>query len=369
MRQIGVLTLAFVMIAGARAADQVPTPGLEKMPFPTTEWRERAASDPLRVKIEGLTASAFEGARPAALAHTKAVLVVVHGRIVAERYADGITRETRMQSWSMAKSLLHAVLGLAVADGTLDPDAPAPVPEWRGPNDPRRAITMRQLMQMTSGLAFREDYGDTNAEVMQMLFGAGRGDVGKAAASARYLDTPGVHWSYSSGSANILSRILRDALGSREAYRAVLHERLFKPLGMRSAVAEFDAAGTWIASSYLHATARDFAKFGELYLRQGFWDGRQLIPSEWAKSACEPTKASRGHYGMLFWLNARDGDTGPRAVSDSLPGDMCFARGFGGQLIAISPSHDTVIVILNAAYTNETTPILHLMADVFDATN
>jgi CubicO group peptidase (beta-lactamase class C family) len=223
-----------------------------------------------------------------------------------------------------------------------------------------------QLGQMTDGLAFREDYGDTNADVMQMLFGEGRGDVGAAAARAQLAHKPGTHWSYSGGSANILSRVLRDALGGRESYRTFLQERLFKPLGMTSAVAEFDDAGTWIASSYIHATARDYAKFGLLYLDRGRWEMRQLVPRTWAEAASRPSTASKGLYGTLFWLNAAN-EKGKRAVSDKLPADMFFARGFGGQLIAIAPSHDAVIVMLNASYGDENGAIIDLFADVLSA--
>jgi len=368
MREFAVLAFGMLLVATARGADMVPLPqGQEPVPFPTGEWSERDQSDPLRRKIEAIAARAFKGERPAALAKTKALLVVVHGRIAAERYAEGITRETRMQSWSMAKSFLHAALGLAIADGKLNPDAPAPVPEWQGADDPRRAITIRQLAQMTDGLAFRENYGDANADAMQMLFGAGRGDVGKSAAQTPLEAPPGTHWSYSSGSANILSRILRDALGGREAYRAFLKQRLLEPIGMRSAVPEFDASGSWIGSSYIHATARDFARFGLLYLRDGFWDGRQLLPSEWVKTAYQSSEPAKGRYGTLFWLNGRNPDTGKRAISDKLPEDMFFARGFGGQLIAIAPSQGAVIVMLNVFYSDENGPIVDVIADILEA--
>lgn len=200
-----------------------------------------------------------------------------------------------------------------------------------------------------------------------MLFGQGRGDVGHTAAMAPPTDRPGAHWSYSSGSANILSRALRDAAGGRDAYRAFLHDRLFAPLGIKSAVPEFDAAGTWIASSYVHATARDFARFGLLYLRGGIWEGRQIIPADWVAAARTPTTPSNGRYGALFWLNAIDRASGKPAVTDLVPTDTFFARGFGGQLIAIIPSRDAVVVMSNAAYTEDTAPIPRLLGDILKA--
>ncbi|MDZ4867514.1 MAG: serine hydrolase [Alphaproteobacteria bacterium] len=365
MKEFAAFVLVCLFAFSAQAADAVPLPaGQDKTPYPTDGWAEYAAGDPLRVAVEGLIARAFEGARPVSLARTRAMVVIVHGRLVAERYSEGLSADSRLQSWSVAKSLLHAALGVAIADGKLNPDAPAPVPEWQGANDPRRAITLRQLAQMTDGLSFSENYGDTGSEVMQMLFGAGRGDVGAAAARAPAAHAPGSEWSYSSGSANILSRVLRDALGGREAYAAFVRERLFKPLGMTSAVAEFDASGTWIASSYVHATARDYAKFGLLYLNRGLWEMRQLVPRDWAGGASQTTAASKGRYGALFWLNGRDAATGKLALSDKLPEGLYFARGFGGQLVAVVPSHDAVIVMMNASYGDDSQPIIDLMVDV-----
>lgn len=368
MREFAAALLACFIAASVQAAELVPLPaGQDKTPFPTEGWMIRDAADPLRVAIERIMARAFEGERPEALAQTRAMVVIVHGQLTAERYSRGITADTRLQSWSMAKSVLHAALGIAIADGKLDPDAPAPVREWQSAGDRRRAVTLRQLAEMTDGLAFREHYGDTSSEVMQMLFGAGRGDVGGAAAKTKLGHAPGSVWNYSSGSANILSRILRDALGGREAYAAFLRERLFAPLGMTSAVAEFDTSGTWIGSSYVHASARDFAKFGLLYLNHGLWEMRQLLPRDWVLGASRPSGASHGAYGTLFWLNAKDPASGRAALSDKLPPDLFFARGFGGQLIIVLPSHDAVIVMLNASYGDDTSPIIDLVADILAA--
>lgn len=356
-------------VPSVQGADELmPFPAQQAdVPYPTHEWPEIRSDDPNRATIGAILERAFTGQRPAAFARTKAVLVVSLGRIVAERYADGITKDTRLQSWSMSKSFLHAALGLAIADGKLDPAAPAPVPEWHEAIDQRHAITLRQLAQMTDGLDFREQYDDPTSDAMQMLFGGGRGDVGKAAARSRFAHAPGTVWSYSSGSANILARILRDKIGAHEAYRSFLQTRLFAPLGIASAVAEFDASGTWIGSSYVHATARDFARLGLLYLRGGVWDGKQLVPRDWLEVGRNATLASKGRYGALFWLNARDPDTGAPAFSADLPDDMFMARGFGGQLIAIIPSRDAIIVILNADYTNENKPVAALMADILKA--
>ena len=355
-------------LAVVQAQDLTPYPAQKPdVPYPTSVWPEVGAGEPLRTAVDAVLARAFEGKRPQALARTKALLVVSAGRLVAERYDNGITNETRLQSWSMSKSFLHAALGLMIDDGKVDPTAPAAVPEWQGVGDPRHAITPRQLAQMASGLEFRERYDDPTSEAMQMLFGAGRADVGRAAARSPAAHPPGTVWSYSSGSANILARILHANLGSREATRAFLQKRLFDPLGIKSAVPEYDASGTWIASSYVHATARDFARLGLLYLRGGVWEGKQIIPRDWVDVARTPTLASKGRYGALFWLNARDPDSGAPALSPDLPDDLFMARGFGGQLIVIVPSRDAIIVMLSADYSDDNDPIVALVADVLKA--
>ena len=212
------------------------------------------------------------------------------GRVVAERYQGAlehfdrpptpVTAETPLLSWSMAKSMLHAVVGLLVGDGRLDLDAPAAVPEWADPGDPRHAITLRQLLAMRDGLDFVEDYVDDRvSDVMQMLFGDGQADMAHFAADRPLAAPPGTRFNYSSGTSNIISGVVARTVGPGERYARFLHGRLFGPLGMTSADPEFDEAGTWVASSYLRATARDYARFGLLYLRDGMWDGVRLLPA------------------------------------------------------------------------------------------
>lgn len=367
-RQLFIVACCLIAVAPAQADELVPFPAQPLgVAFPTENWPEFDAANGTRRQVEHAMSPAFEGQRPAALERSRALLVVWQGKIVGERYSQDVTQNTRLQSWSMAKSFLHAALGIAIGDHLLSPQQPVGAPEWRSDVDPRRTITIRQMAQMTDGLDFREQYTDATASALQMLFGEGRGDVGAFAARSDRAYAPGTHWSYSSGSANILSRMLKDHLGGRDAYLRLLRERLFQPLGIRSAVPEFDASGTWIGSSYIHATARDFARFGLLYLRGGMWDGQQIVPRDWVNIGRVPTMASRGAYGALFWLNAADPETGKSAISPKLPADMFMARGFGGQFIAIIPSRDAVIVMLNAAYAEDTKPIIDVVANILDA--
>ena len=177
--------------------------------------------------------------------------------------------------------------GFLVGDGRLAIDDPAPVPEWRAPDDPRQPITVQQLLEMRSGLQFAEDYVDAGvSDVIEMLFGRGQHDVATFAAGFPLDHPPGAVWSYSSGTTNIVSRVVGDAVGGGEAgMRRFLQDRLFDPLGMASADPRFDEAGTFIGSSFLYATAHDFARFGYLYLRDGVWEGERLLPEGWVDHA------------------------------------------------------------------------------------
>ena len=281
------------------------------------------------------------------LAETFAVLVVHRGRIVAERYQgalehfDGpptpVTVETPLLSWSMAKSVLHAVVGLLVGAGRLDLDAPAPVPEWADPGDPRHAITLRQLLAMRDGLDFAEEYveGDVS-DTIAMLFGDGQSDMAHFAADRPLAAPPGTRFNYSSGTSNIISSVVARAVGHGQAYAEYLRARLFAPIGMHSAEPELDPTGTWVASSYLRATARDFARFGLLYLRDGVWDGARLLPEGWVDygRTVQSDDPEDGPYGAHWW----------GVAGDTL--GTFRASGYEGQSITICPAHDLVVVRL-----------------------
>jgi CubicO group peptidase (beta-lactamase class C family) len=235
----------------------------------------------------------------------------------------------------MAKSVLHAIVGTLVDEGRLDPDQLAPVPEWRDHADPRHQIQVRDLLAMRDGLAFIEEYeiGQTS-HVIEMLFGEGKEDMAAFTAALPLAHEPGTFYNYSSGTTNVLSRIVADLVGYASDYDTYLHERLFAPLGMTSAVASFDASGVFIASSFVHAKALDFAKFGLLYLRGGEWDGEQIVSREWAATAQIPlsVEASSGHfYSWKWWL---DGDHY----------GTYWANGYEGQMINIVPALDALIL-------------------------
>jgi CubicO group peptidase (beta-lactamase class C family) len=319
--------------------------------WPTENWPEGTL--PPGVDLTALLDEAFNDDGP--LAETFAVVVVHHGRIVAERYAGAlehfdrpstpVTPETPLLSWSIAKSVLHAAVGLLVGQGKLDLDAPAAVPEWADTGDPRHAITLRQLLAMRDGLAFAEDYEDGEvSDTIKMLFGDGQSDMAHFAADRPLAAPPGTRFNYSSGTSNIISGVVARTVGPGESYARFLHSRLFGPLGMTTADPEFDEAGTWVGSSYLRASARDYARFGLLYLRDGMWDGVRLLPAGWVDygrtmvSIEDPVNPSP--YGA-HWLGVR-GDT-----LETLNAQGTFrASGYEGQTITICPARDLLVVRL-----------------------
>ncbi|HEY4344176.1 MAG TPA: serine hydrolase [Parvibaculum sp.] len=306
-------------------------------PWPTKEWPvgeiPKSADG---VKLQALLDHAFAKAAPADLGETHAAVIVQGGKLVHERYWTGFGPEVTCPSWSKAKSITQALVGILVGEGKLDIQARADVPEWKGAGDKRAAITLDQLLRMSSGLAFREDYVEAGvSDVIEMLFGKGKDDVGHFAASFPLEHQPDGFWSYSSGTTNIISRIVKEAAGvSGESYEAFMRARLLDIIGMRSAQPKFDEAGTFIGSSFCYATPRDFARFGLLYLRDGVWEGKRILPEGWVDYARTPTwqqPTDSGPYGAQWWI----GTGGPGSFS---------ANGYEGQFTVICPDIDMVIV-------------------------
>jgi CubicO group peptidase (beta-lactamase class C family) len=272
-------------------------------------------------------------------AYTRAVLVVYDGKIVGEQYASGFDKNTVMLGWSMSKSVTSALIGILVKEGKLNINAPAPVPEWK--NTEKETITIKHLLQQTSGLAFEENYSKPS-EVTNMLFK--EGDMGAFTAKLPLKHPPGTVFNYSSGNSNILSRIIRHTV-SEKNYAAFPYHALFQKLNMRSILLEPDASGTFIGSSYSYATARDFARFGLLYLNNGVWNGEQILPPNWVQETVQPSEAAaQKQYGYQFWLNGFDETKPNQRLFPDVPADMFYASGFGGQNIFIIPSKKLVVV-------------------------
>jgi CubicO group peptidase (beta-lactamase class C family) len=313
------------------------TPGVD---WPTAEWPR--TRHPRHDELDAVVDEMFTRED---LAITNAVVVIQGGHVIAERYggvrehfdrpAEPITNESPLISWSMAKSMLHCVIGTLVDAGELDPDGLAPVAEWSDEQDPRHQIRVRDLLAMRDGLNFNESYvlGEPS-HVIEMLFGDGQRDMAAFAAGIPLAHPPGTVFNYSSGTTNVLSRIVADTVGYGDSYRTYLDQRLFGPLGMTSADPTFDESGVFVASSYVHATALDFAKFGLLYLRGGEWDGRQIISRAWAETAQVPLSVDEetgAYYSWQWWVTGDEYGT-------------YWASGYEGQQISVVPALDALIL-------------------------
>ena len=298
--------------------------------------------------LEAVLDKWFQDPDPTNPRRTRAIVVVKDGKIIAERYGKGFSKDTLFQGWSMTKSVTNALLGILVEQGKLDIYVPAPVPEWQSPDDPRKAITIDQLIRMSSGLEFNEDYGDLTDGVTQMLYN--QGDMAAYAAAKPLEAAPDTVWNYSSGTANILMRIIRDTIGGDITdYWAFPPEALFHRIGMNSAIIEPDASGTFVGSSYMYTTARDWARFGLLYLQDGVWNGERILPEGWVDYTRTPTPPSLGEYGGMWWLNASDGGNPTTKEWPNMPEDVYYAEGHDGQDVVIFPSQNMIVVRLSVS--------------------
>jgi CubicO group peptidase (beta-lactamase class C family) len=264
--------------------------------------------------------------------HTRAVVVIHKDQIIAEQYKEGFTKDSRILGWSMTKSILSTVYGTLQHQGKLNVLDKAPVASWQ--NDDRKNITIHNLLQMNSGLEWDEDYGSIS-DVTKMLFL--EKDMTKAQEKKPLIYETNASWNYSSGTTNLLSGILRDQFDTPQQYLDYWYTALVDKIGMNSMVIETDMNGTYVGSSYAWATARDWGKFGLLYLHEGNWNGTQLFTKDWVDYVTTPTPTSNGAYGAQFWLNAG-------GKFKDVPKNMYYADGFQGQRVYVLPDQDLVIV-------------------------
>lgn len=277
---------------------------------------------------------AFAEPNPKNLIRTRAVVVLHRGRVVAEQYANGFNKDTPLMGWSMTKSVTNAMIGLLVKDGKIDVTKPAPVAEW---TDNRRGITTDNLLRMSSGLKFEENYGKIS-DATKMLFL--ENGAGSYALNSPVEVAPATKWYYSSGTTNTLQEIMRRQFKTHAQYLNFPHQRLFQKLGMSSAVIEPDASGTYVGSSFMFATARDWAKFGQLYVQDGVWQNERLLPEGWVKYSARETAHSNGDYAAQFWTYCR---------KSGVPADAFTMNGFEGQYVLIIPSKQLVVVRLGCS--------------------
>ncbi|MBP6758783.1 MAG: serine hydrolase [Flavobacterium sp.] len=300
-------------------------------PYGNNEPKDTVFTNIDYAKLEKAVANAFDK-KGAKNKRTRSVLVVYKNKIIAEKYDTGFDKNSKILGWSMTKSITATMFGILQKQGKININKPAPIPEWA--NDERSKITINDLLHMNSGLEWEEDYTKIS-DVTQMLFLAEDMIQSQLIKPAQF--KPNTHWNYSSGTTNLLSGILRKQFKTHQEYLDFWYSALIDKIGMHSMLVETDMAGNYVGSSYGWATTRDWGKFGLLYLHKGNWNGKQLFNENWANYVATPTNTSNGDYGAHFWLNAG------RKFPD-IPRDMFYCSGYQGQMIAIFPSKDLVIV-------------------------
>lgn len=341
VKRLGVAgALIALIVAGAmavRAADPQPV--------------YRVAADPgvgegvLRQAIDPLFGDGAAGG-------TRALVILRDGRIIAEGYAPGFGPNSKLLGWSIAKSVTAVLVGLMVSDGRLALDAPVPVKAWSQPGDPRGRITLRQLLTMTSGLDHSEDADPiASADTNRMFFTDGAADMGRFAESQPVADPPGTVFSYSSGNTMILADLMtRQLTGSedpdvrRQAMETFIEGRLKQTAGLPSLTPEYDMRGTMIGGGFLHMTARDYARFGELLRNHGRGPaGHQIVAEKWIAFMRAPS-ALNPAYGGHLWLNRTSGQSA--LMPDEAPASLFGCVGHNGQYILVAPRQRLTIVRL-----------------------
>ena len=294
------------------------------VPFPTEEW----PTAPSRLTPDVIVSLIDDALAPDSRFGTiDAVLAIEGGRIVVEAYGEGWNSARAHPSWSIAKSVTHALVGVLVRDGALDVDSPAEIDEWGFPGDERAPITPLMLMQMTSGLEWEE-----SSDVFDLVAGTATSNVASVQINRPLVVTPGTEFNYSTGSTAIIGRLIGDLVGTGDAFARWSDAVLFGPLGIDSVELTFDTDAYWVAGYGADMTARDFARFGLLYLRDGVWDGQRILPEGWVDSARTPITPAPP-YGTGFWIDVNAPDT-------------FSAEGFFGQKVVVAPDADLVVVVL-----------------------
>lgn len=323
---------------------------------------------PLKAAIDPL----FDpGAQPH-LGETRALIVLRDGKIIAERYAPGFGPDSRMLTWSVAKTVTALLVGIMVGDGRLALDDPAPVAAWRQPGDPRAAITLRELMQMRSGLSHVE-LGEPRekADSLRMLVGDGAPDQAGFAEGKPLVQPPGAHFTYSSATSMILSSIVtngltpsRDPQARRDAMAQFIKARLAGPVGLSSLVAEYDESGTMLGGAMVHMTARDYARIGELLRNHGRVGELQVVPERWIDFMTSPSPANPAYGGQL-WLNRAGPQT--ELFPGEAPTSIFGAVGYRGQFVIVSPDKRLVIVRLGVTNEEDMRALRHALARLVQA--
>ena len=300
-------------------------------PFGDTEPKDTIFENIDYAKLNATIDKVFDK-KDAVKQKTRALLVIYNDKIIAERYGYGMTKTSKILGWSMTKSITATMFGILQSQNKFDIYKSAPIEEWQ--NDKRKSITTNDLLHMNSGLEWEENYSKIS-DATQMLFLSK--NMGRVQLEKPQLFPVNKHWNYSSGTSNLLSYILRNQFKTHQEYLDFWYTELIDKIGMKSMIVETDMSGNYVGSSYAWATARDWSKFGLLYLHKGNWNGTQIFDENWVKYIATPTENSNGIYGGHFWLNA-----GGR-YKDA-PRDLFSCDGYQGQKVFIIPSKNMVIV-------------------------
>jgi len=338
-------------------------PDQDSLPWPSGDLNAfTAALNIDRERIDKIVSEAFTDRDPENPINTHAVVVVYRGKIISEKYAAGFGPTSVLSGWSMTKSLTNALIGILVKQGRLKLDEPAPVAQWK--DDERRNITLNQLLQASSGLEWSESYFIPGADFHNMFILSD--DKARYAASRKLRHEPGTFFEYSSGTTNILSGIIRETVGE-DNYHRFPYDALFSEIGMYHAIIEPDASGTFVASSYGFASARDWARLGLLFLNDGVWDGKRILPDGWVKYSVTPVPASvRREYGAHVWLNLGEEGNPENVKHPGLPAEAVLFEGFEENFVVIIPSKELVVVRLGVTH-NDNFNLANLVAGIVES--
>lgn len=294
-------------------------------------------------RLNELLDTCFDAPGSESFKKTLGIAVVYDNQLIAEKYLDGYDANTMFHGWSMTKSITGALAGILADQGQLSIEEPAGFEEWN--NDNRKNISVKDIIQMSSGLDWYENYFTiSDATIMLMQ----KDDMLASVLDNEQAYAPGTYWNYSSGDANLLSGILRNKINNDTDYHNFIYTKLLYPTGMLHTKVETDASGLFVASSYSYGSTRDWARFGMLFLNDGVFAGDTILSKDWVDFMKTPAKAADGYYAGTFWLK----ESNPERALNDVPDDVFFADGFLGQRIYIIPSKKLVVVRMGYGHTN-----------------
>ncbi len=355
------------LLKQAEGALPQSSPNMEK-PWPEGEGVDLTDIPPEvnQRKLSAAIEEAFTEPSETSQRNTQAVVIVYQDKIVAEKYGKQFSPASPMLGWSMSKSVTSALVGILVKAGRLSIEDSALLDVWKDPQDARSKIALDQMLRMSSGLEFEEIYGPFKDATYMLYDNKSMADY----AAAKPLETePDGKWNYSSGSANIIARIVKDRVGGTlVAFNNFARRQLFDRLNMYSAIIEPDASGSFVGSSYMFATPRDWARMGLLYKNDGVRGEDRILPEGWVKYSTTPTpKAPMGEYGAQIWLNAGENGNPTNRKYPLLPTDLYYFGGFNGQSVTVIPSRDVVVVRLGVTHKKTDWNVEQFIKNVLDS--